>query len=455
MNPIDFVSRSPSFYIFKKKSNKTNFGGILTLIYGIVMIGICIYYVFEFKNTYLRDSYTIQSFTRFNKKIIEKKDEAGEDNFSQNINFRIRYDYTDFILLDKLVIYKRGLHEKVPTSFSYSTDYFPVLYIGYKCDEANCPDFYQNLDRFEQNFTFSLLYDGFTLDHQNNDKPIQKGGNFAMEYTINLNKVTTISNIWKQIIYKEKKGYFHQDYVDFGFYIDDYKKIEQQNLEHFIFTDDEHNNVLVFCYFSIENNNNNIVEYTRTKKSTLDLLANVFSLFSNIYFIMSFIFQFYSKNYDNFQIIETIISHKLEKKPLTSLQDLESEKINNPGKDFPILKDFDESADKGKNNIDILENNEDGDKINESDFRLKNVGFCQFYINNLYSNFCCKNNKAQNIINLCNQIVNKYASMDTIIYNQILLENLFKDYKWNNIELSDLRNNDLIEKLKVLQSLES
>ena len=45
--------------------------------------------------------------------------------------------------------------------------------------------------------------------------------------------------------------------------------------------------------------------------------------------------------------------------------------------------------------------------------------------------------------------------MDTIIYNQILLENLFKDYKWNNIELSDLRNNDLIEKLKVLQSLES
>ena len=45
--------------------------------------------------------------------------------------------------------------------------------------------------------------------------------------------------------------------------------------------------------------------------------------------------------------------------------------------------------------------------------------------------------------------------MDTIIYSQILLENLFKDYKWNNIELSDLRNNDLIEKLKVLQSLES
>ena len=168
------------------------------------------------------------------------------------------------------------------------------------------------------------------------------------------------------------------------------------------------------------------MEYTRTKKSALDLLANVFSLFSNIYFIMSFVFQFYSKNYDHFQIIESIISHKNiynKTKPLTSLQDLENEKINNTGKDFPILKDFEENVDKGKNNIDNLENNEDGDEINKSDFQLKNIGFYQFYINNLYSNICCKNNKAQNIINLCNQIVNIYASMDTLIYSQILFEN--------------------------------
>jgi hypothetical protein len=107
--------------------------------------------------------------------------------------------------------------------------------MGYICDEPKCPDFYQNLGRVETNFNFSLLYDGFTLDHQNNDKPIQKGGNFTMDYTKDLNKVTIINNIWKQIIYKEKKGYFHQDYVDFGFYIDDYKKIEQQNFGHYYF----------------------------------------------------------------------------------------------------------------------------------------------------------------------------------------------------------------------------
>ena len=177
---------------------------------------------------------------------------------------------------------------KFPLHFHIQLIIFQYYIWGIQCDEPNCPDFYQNLNRDETRFNFSLLYDGFILDHQNNDKPIQKGGNFAMNYTINLNLATTISNNWKQIIYKEKKGYFHQDYADFGFYIDDYKKIEHHNFEHYIYTDDENNNVLIFCYFSIENNNNNIVEYTRTKKSTLDLLANVFSLFSNIYFIMSF-----------------------------------------------------------------------------------------------------------------------------------------------------------------------
>ena len=59
------------------------------------------------------------------------------------------------------------------------------------------------------------------------------------------------------------------------------------------------------------------------------------------------------------------------------------------------------------------------------------------------------------MINLCNEIMNRYASLDNIVYNQILLENLYKDYKWNNIELSDLKNHYLIEKLKVLESLDS
>ena len=40
--------------------------------------------------------------------------------------------------------------------------------------------------------------------------------------------------------------------------------------------------------------------------------------------------------------------------------------------------------------------------------------------------------------------------MDFIIYNQMKLENLFKDYKWNNPELNTIENNKMISDLKLL-----
>ena len=40
--------------------------------------------------------------------------------------------------------------------------------------------------------------------------------------------------------------------------------------------------------------------------------------------------------------------------------------------------------------------------------------------------------------------------MDFIIYNQMKLENLFKDYKWNNPELNTIENNKMIADLKLL-----
>ena len=46
----------------------------------------------------------------------------------------------------------------------------------------------------------------------------------------------------------------------------------------------------------------------------------------------------------------------------------------------------------------------------------------------------------------------KYLSVDSILNNQIIMENLFKDYLWNNSSLSVIENNELILKLKNLIS---
>ena len=68
-------------------------------------------------------------------------------------------------------------------------------------------------------------------------------------------------------------------------------------------------------------------------------------------------------------------------------------------------------------------------------------------MNNIYCR-CCRKNKKQELINTCNKIVSKYTSIDYILLNQIKLENLFKDYKWNDPSLNDIKNNELIISLK-------
>ena len=50
------------------------------------------------------------------------------------------------------------------------------------------------------------------------------------------------------------------------------------------------------------------------------------------------------------------------------------------------------------------------------------------------------------------QSINKSNSIDKILYNQIKFENLLIDYKWNNPDLNNNDNNELIIQLKNLIS---
>ena len=71
------------------------------------------------------------------------------------------------------------------------------------------------------------------------------------------------------------------------------------------------------------------------------------------------------------------------------------------------------------------------------------------FICNLFS-CCCKNNKAQKYICVCNEIREKYYSIENILYNQFMIENLLKDYKWNNPDLKFIKNIQLIDKLNYI-----
>ena len=91
--------------------------------------------------------------------------------------------------------------------------------------------------------------------------------------------------------------------------------------------------------------------------------------------------------------------------------------------------------------------NENNNESNDTKVTLPKLRFFDFIFNNIYNSKHCKMVR-QEIIDKCNEIILKYYSIENILYNQLMLEILLKDYKWNDPELNKLDNNKLILQLK-------
>ena len=49
---------------------------------------------------------------------------------------------------------------------------------------------------------------------------------------------------------------------------------------------------------------------------------------------------------------------------------------------------------------------------------------------------------------MTNNIMHKYLSIDYLLFNMMKLENLLKDYRWNNPLLNKIENNYMVLKFK-------
>ena len=199
----------------------------------------------------------------------------------------------------------------------------------------------------------------------------------------------------------------------------------------------------VVYIFNCVNQYDEYIEYKRKKISVFDLICNICSLALTIFNLFKLSFSIlYSSSFDNYKIIDRILSTR----------DISIEKFSKKNKDTkpPLLtelKEIDEEIEK--------ENNEKEDKLIEAkkvkenkDSILPRYHFFDF-ICNIFS--CCfKNNKTQKCISACNEITGKYYSIENILYNQFMIENLLKDYKWNNPDLKFIKNIQLIDKLNYI-----
>ena len=103
------------------------------------------------------------------------------------------------------------------------------------------------------------------------------------------------------------------------------------------------------------------------------------------------------------------------------------------------------------NKENLIENSDEYRTIKNEDDSLifPRLNLFDYLFNNLYfSHKCLCDYKKQRIISTSNQILYKYFSVENIIYNQIKIENLLKDYRWNNLQLKNIQNNELIIQLE-------
>ena len=217
-------------------------------------------------------------------------------------------------------------------------------------------------------------------------------------------------------------------------------------------------------YFSIDAKG--LKMYTRKAKSIMDSVANIASLNATIFSIMVKAFSMvYSSNFDNYKIMENILSRGKDKKKLKEIELIANnmksdELIMESNLEKNIIKyDKKEELINNDNNYDNDDTNmimNDKKDINDENFiedgnevtKLPKLRFFDFFFNNVYNSKLCVSLQKQKLISSCDEVLYKYFSVENILYNQILIENLMKDYKWNNPKLKSIHKNELIIDLK-------
>ena len=463
MHPLDFISGSPNLYLFQKESIKTNFGGFLFLIYLVVIILIVIYYIIDYVKN---DKYIIQSFTNTNIDLGEDKEEF----YNPNVNFTI----DAFVLLKNhkdshyFKIYDNKLSKFIDPSMIFTKKVKDFdIYILYECNDTNCSNYDDVLKEFRNNkiytYYIQISHDYFFLDHQNKTSPIIKNKDgyniFYKTFTFSTVQSSDLILNWKNIEYKEKKGFFKKDWEDHCGYIESDEKTSYKLTNYISLTEDKtKKRFLPLCNIYFRVDNTQFIEYFRKRISELDIIANILSLIANIFSCVKIGYGFYSNYFINFKIVEKILNKNIPTKKILKIEqssemnDLENNKfisINDDISEKCLDKNNNEDNQNNDNN-----NTDDAFEIESDNYeslsqdipKLKKLHFFDFFLNNIYS--LCKKRKAQKIIHLCNKIVYKYASIDTLVQNQIILENLFKDYKWNQPSLNNEENNNLFIQLK-------
>ena len=89
MHRLDFLSGAPKTFIFEKSSNKTNLGGVFTLIYLIIVLIISLAYIVDYEvNPKYEAQFSSEHFFNFDEEYMINK--RKNEKLNPELSFRFR-----------------------------------------------------------------------------------------------------------------------------------------------------------------------------------------------------------------------------------------------------------------------------------------------------------------------------------------------------------------------------
>ena len=168
LHKLDFLSNAPRNLTFQNTSNKTNFGGTITLFYIIVVLIISVFYLVDY---IVKEDYSIEYIHYIFDSSDHKNIKVNSNNERYNPYFNFSFNLAD---IDHNVLSKdyklsntSELESFIKRGRIYKKRLTDVkLTILYKCPKDEICSIPDNM------IYLIVFYNGYIINHQNNTSPI-------------------------------------------------------------------------------------------------------------------------------------------------------------------------------------------------------------------------------------------------------------------------------------------
>ena len=409
MQTIDFLSLYPKIYVSNKSRAKNKFGGFLSILNVLIMIGLFIFYL---TNYVLGKGFNVKYFSE-NIDSAFSPDEL-EDLSNKNSEF---YFYapsiindckihpflrTNNILYDESNITKCNSNLEIDPEgnlYCFNFSLYSNLSLGIS---GNCSD--GNGKPYE--FITQMAIPFKKINHTNS-YPFKFDKNTANSLISNI-PILTSKNSFFLVVYKFTSVLYKSQKI-FSIAMDRFKEIYLSDISTITYNRAKeelniNNETVSIIYTLIANSQINCDVYEREYITLLDTLAKIGGFFSPVKLVFSILINMYSEYEVNYQIVKNLI----------------------------LKKNIYKNNIKNNNMIEIdkkLELNVENDLI-----RKKNkINSCLHFFGTIFK-CCCQKRKTMRILNQCNELVSKHMSAENLIFNSILFEKYYENNPIQNIQ---------------------